>query len=1019
MPKFADYTIARLDLSLKKIKEHIYSEVAQLEITAWWSPEPVPYAEKNSGKQKKLKIGDKWGNLFDSAWFNFQGTVPPEAAGKKVVLLLDVNGELCVFDKNGSPIRGLTNISSAFDDRLGGPGKRVLQFCQRAKGGEKIDIWADAGCNDLFGILKEEGRLKQACIAVCDERVRSLYYDFEVLLDLLKTLSKETARYQQVLAALNKTAHLFGNDSLGKVEQCRGILARELKKRNGDVSLNVSAIGHAHLDLAWLWPVRESIRKAARTFSTAIELMDRYPDYIFGASQPQQYLWMKEVYPELYKKIKAKVSQGKIEPLGASWVEFDTNISGGEAIIRQLLFGKKFFKQEFDADVDFLWQPDVFGYTGSLPQILAKTGVKYFMTQKLSWSLINVFPHHSFLWQGIDGSAILTHMLPEETYNSQACPFSLNKIEKNYRDKDVSEYSLLVFGIGDGGGGPGAEHLERLSRMKNLAGLPPTKQVRVKEFFAKWRQNADQFQKWIGELYLERHQGTFTTNARNKWYNRKIELALRELEWASILDQIYNHGQYPAEQLEKIWQEVLLYQFHDILPGSSIKRVYDESVARYQKMLKKTTSLTGEKYRALANKINTSVFKKPVVVFNSLSWQRNEWQKIDGQWQQVDIPSLGYKVIENETVSASFPKMIAQTDRLENDIFKIKFHTDGSIFSIYDKQAKREILKKGEPANKPAVYLDEGDAWDFPLDYAETEPRYLKLSSADAAVDGPTATVKQIYQLGHSELLQEIALVLGSRRIEFNNKLKWREIRSMLRTSFPVDILTDEATYEIQFGNIKRSTHRNTSWDLARDEVPAQKWADLSQRDYGVALMNDSKYGYKIKDNILDLNLLRSVPYPNSNLTAGKKVKAGEPNHAYTDQFEHVFRYALYPHPGDFVAGNVARAAYEFNVPLSVFKSKSQSGELSSELSFLEIDSPAIFVESAKKAESGKDIILRLFEAYKGSVTTTLKTAFKIKKAEAVNLMEEATRNLKINSNNTVTLRFRPFEIKTVKLTFV
>ncbi|MCX7671696.1 MAG: alpha-mannosidase, partial [Anaerolineae bacterium] len=665
MPTYKPYTKSYLDMALPQIEAAIYTIVAPLEMRAWCTREPVPFDRRQSGTEKQLKIGDTWGTLFDCAWFHFTGTVPPQAAGQKVVLLLDVNGEMCIFDRNGVPVRGLTNAASTYDYRLGRPGKRVLPFLEKAQGGEPVDVWADVGCNDLFGHLPEGSAIKEAFIATCNEEVRGLYYDFEVLLDFLKVLPEDSPRYQQILTGLTDVLHLIYGGIAPNAAAARALLAPLLAQRGGDPSLQISAIGHAHMDLGWLWPIRETIRKGARTFSTAIANIEQYPDYVFGASQPQYFLWMKEHYPALWEKIKQQVAAGRIEPQGCMWVEADTNISGGEALVRQILYGRRFFRREFGVDVRYLWLPDVFGYTGSLPQILKKAGVDYFSTQKLSWSLINTFPHHSFYWQGIDGTQVLAHMLPEETYNSPAAPRSVRKIEQNYKDSGVSRHALMVFGIGDGGGGPGEEHLERLTRIKNLAGLSPVKQQWVARFLEEWQADAGRFATWAGELYLERHEGTLTTEARNKWYNRKMELALRELEWTAVIAKTVANADYPAERLAKLWQEVLLYQFHDILPGSSIKRVYDESLARYAALYEETTAHLAAADAALAASVNVGSMAQPVLVQNSLSWERTAWIAAHGRWLRVTVPPLGYGVVDAATGRTTpVEGLVAAADRL-------------------------------------------------------------------------------------------------------------------------------------------------------------------------------------------------------------------------------------------------------------------------------------------------------------------------------------------------------------------
>ncbi|MBN1250251.1 MAG: alpha-mannosidase [Anaerolineae bacterium] len=1015
MPDYKFYTKRQLEEALRLIGEAAYVEMAPLTIQAWCTREPVPFDQRQTGEARSLKVGDRWGDLFDCAWFHFTGAVPQEAAGDHVVLLLNVNGEMCVFDAAGVPVQGLTPVASGYDYSLGKPGKRVLEFADKALGGEPIDVWADAGYNDLFGNVSGDGTIQQAAVAICRDAVRDLYFDFEVLLDFLRVLDEESPRYHQILTGLTDVTHVLYGGIPETADEARAILKPLLDQAGGDPSLEISAVGHAHMDLAWLWPLRETVRKGARTFSTAVALADRYPDYIFGASQPQYFAWMKEHFPALYAKIKAKVAEGRLEPQGAMWVEADTNVSGGEALVRQVLHGKRFFKQEFGVDLDYLWLPDVFGYSASLPQILRKAGVTTFSTQKLSWSLINVFPHHSFHWEGIDGTKVLTHMLPEETYNSPAAPRSVRKIEQNYKDKGVSHHALLVFGIGDGGGGPGEEHLERLSRIKNLAGLSPVKQETAAAFFKKWRAEAARFPTWVGELYLERHEGTLTTEARNKWYNRKMELGLRGLEWRAIAANLLMGVAYPHERLTEIWREVLLYQFHDILPGSSIKRVYDESLERYAAMHAEVGALLAERETAIADSVDTSAMAAPVVVHNDLSWDRREWVRAGDRWIFAEVPAMGYAAVDAAAPAPAASDLAATTTRLENDRLTVTFGEDGTIVSLFDKGLGREILPEGAKANELVVFVDPGDAWDFPMDYAEQTPRTMALVSSEAWVDGPQAVVKQIYRLGYSELVQRITLTAGSARLDFVTDVRWRETRSMLRTRFPVDVHANAATYEIQFGHLQRPTHRNTTWDLARDEVAAHKWVDLSQRDFGVALLNDSKYGHKIKDNVIDLNLLRSAPYPGYNRLVNAEFPEGEPHEGFTDQCDHTFTYALYPHAGDAVTGGVVQAGYALNVPLRVTATSAHAGDAPLRRSLLSLDTTSVIVEAVKQAEDGEDVVVRLYEATGASVDARVSFGFPVSNVAEADLMENPLASFDV-VDGTVALSFTPFEIKTLRL---
>jgi alpha-mannosidase len=1017
MSQFQPYTRRNLPIALNAIHQSVYNIVATLGITAWRSKEPLPFSQRTNGEELHLKIGDRWGELFDCAWFCFSGRVPPEAKDHAVVLLLDVNGELCVFDDQGTPMRGLTNIASEYDKSLGMPGKKVMPMFDTSSGDENVVVWADAGCNDLFGFIQDSGVIRQAYIAILNPEIRGLYYDFEVLLDCLKVLPEKSPRYEQVTHALQVVTHMLWNGiTIELAQQARQVLAPELKLEGGDPSLNITAIGHAHMDLGWLWPIRETHRKGARTFATALANMDLYPGYKFAASQAQLFQWIKDDHPALYAKIQQKVMEGRIEPQGALWVECDTNLTGGESLVRQILYGKRFFTSEFGIDPSYVWLPDTFGYSAALPQIIQRSGMQYFSTQKLSWSLINNFPHHSFNWQGIDGSRILVHMLPEETYNSPAAPRSITKIETNYAQKGVSRNALMIFGIGDGGGGPGEEHLERLNRISNLAGFSPVSQAWTAEFFPKLASEAHQFPTWVGELYLERHQGTLTTNAANKWFNRRMEQTLRELEWTATLATLLTGTPYPASQLESIWKEVLLYQFHDILPGSSIKRVYDESLARYKALQFELEQMISQAQETIASQVQTNNMEKPYILFNSLPWQRQNWVKIDHTWHKVSVPAMGFTTIDVSRPENIIAPVLASPESLENDCLLVRFDQDGGITSLFDKKLHRELVPPGESMNQLVKYTDHGDAWDIPMDYADSTPTKLPLTASRAGIDGPRAFVEQTYKIGSSHLVQEISLTMGSPVLEFKTSLKWLEKASMLRAVFPTTIFSEEAVYEIQYGHVRRSTHQNTTWDLAKDEVPAQKWVDLSQRDYGLAILNDSKYGHRIKGNTIEISLLRSVLYPGQRVVMEGDTQPGEPDHAYTDQTDHNFRYAVYPHPGDFCASGVIQAAYEFNHPLRMKAAENHQGNYPRSHAFITINKPNIILETMKWSEDENSFVIRLYESWRAQTRVELLFGFTVQSIQEANLMEVPENNLLLDGEK-VTLDFRPFEIKTLIIT--
>jgi alpha-mannosidase len=994
-------TLTEIAGMLEKIEQSIYEPLADLSIVAWTSPEPLPFERREAGTRTEYKKGEKWGGLFDCGWFRFQGTVPPTATGNEIVLLLDLSGELLVVDDQGNPQQGLTTAASWYDFTLGKPGKKVFYPSRKLNPGDAVDVWADAGNNDLFGMLQNNGTVQEACIAAFHSDRNALYYDYWVLHDFMQQLPIGSARREKILFALWNAKQALVSFSPEDVAKARGFLARELNKKNGDVSLQFSAIGHAHLDLAWLWPVRESYRKGARTFSHILRMMERYPDFRFAASQAQLYQWMKDLYPALYTRVKKAIAEGRWDPITASWVEFDTNVPSGEALVRQLLYGKMYARKEFGIDVKSCLLPDSFGYTGALPQLLKKAGVEYLITTKTTWDRYNSYPHSTFFWAGIDGSKVLVHLPPEGTYNSPASPRVVKYAENEFQDKAVSEDALIVFGIGDGGGGPGVEHIERLLRERNLEGLPPVKMETIQQFVPRLDAAREWYHTWSGELYLACHQGTYTTQARNKRHNRLMEKGLHALEVVASTAAALNVKSYPAAALERIWKEMMLYQFHDILPGSSITRVYKETDERYPAMETEVGELLEEAVRSIVDSANTQVGPEPVGVFNTLSWKRSEWVVVPQKgWMQATVDPLGYAIVNAAVQPAPQALNIqATTERLENDKLVVEFNSDGTLRSVFDKENQREAIAPGEQANQLVVYDDRGDAWDYAWDYEYRVVGRFTLSKSEVSIDWPRAILTQHYKFGASTLSQRIILTTGSRRIDFETHADWQETGKMLRTLFPLNVQSNEVACEIQFGHIMRPTHRSSSWEKGMYEIPAHKWIDLSQRNYGVAIFKDCKYGHKASGHVIDINLLRSPVYPDP----------------VADKGAHSFTYALYPHAGDHLAGGVIQAAYEMNFPLHVVPATPHAGRLPSSFSLASTDAPNVIIESVKKAEDGNGVILRLYESHGIDVRATVCIGIPVKRASLTNLLEEEIDQVKVEAGKAV-VGLKPFEIVTLRV---
>ncbi|MEQ6120308.1 alpha-mannosidase [Reichenbachiella sp. MALMAid0571] len=1007
MRKHSTLTLSRIEAFLEKLTKAYYKSPVDFKLSYFKSAEPTTFEEQKKATYKPIAVGENWGSNFDCAWFKLTGTIPESFKGHEVVALINLGGEVCIYDHEGKAIQGLTNkrIGNEFDEA---EIKRRVYLTDKANGNEEINLLMDAGANNIMGVSElngviiADGTVNQAEMAIFDRNKWQLFLDYDLLFKFQALLEEKSRHKKTIIYALNEVINLYGDGSDENVQSCREVLAVELKKRANASAMKVSAIGHAHIDIAWLWPLRETVRKTARSFSTALKMMEEYPEYKFGASQPHLYQMVKDNHPELFERIKEAVKQGRWECQGGMWVEADCNVSGGESLVRQLLYGKKFFKEEFDQDVDNLWLPDVFGYSAALPQMLIKSGINFFMTQKISWNQFNRFPHHTFIWEGLDGTEIFSHFLCNDTYNSNCAPDNIKMFETANQDADRTEHSLLLYGVGDGGGGPDRKHIERLRRMADLEDMPKVEMEFARDFFQKIKATAKDLQKWNGELYLEYHRGTLTTQALVKKKNRKLEILIREVEF---LFSMFGMEIYPQDQLERLWKVILLNQFHDIIPGSSINRVYKECHEEYDAARLELLDLLKEgESRLLANAESHDLEgKNGLLVYNSLSWDREEIVEIPEGITKVKVPSLGYAVVHDPV--DLFADLSVTDCQLENDLIRVVLNDQGYVESIYDKEFDREILQEGQLANVFKLYEDQPityEAWDVDIYYEEIPPVLPKLVSKHVMEHGKLRASIAIKFKGEKfELDQIISLSEGSKRIDFHTTVDWNEDQKMLRVDFPVKIKSQQATFEIQYGHVKRNTHSNTSWDMAQFEVVAHKWADLSQPNYGVALINDCKYGHKIKDNIISLNLLRSPKSPD----------------AEADMHVHEFSYALFPHTGDHIEGKVVQEAYQFNFPMRVLPFSGKLGGGDSDYSGIRLSKENVIIESLKKAEYSDSLILRLYESSGIDTDLELTCAENIDKVWITNLMEEDEKVIDVQ-NDTLKLHFNPFEINTLKLKF-
>ncbi len=1009
----------KINQFIDRVETLILSDFERLTAEFARSKDPIPFEERLALSYLPVKEGDDWGQTWDSAWFHLQGQIPDRWAGHEAVAHLDFNSEALIFSPDGEPLQGLTNGSV-----FGNVTRHTFILSEQVQGGEGVDLWVEAAANSTFGINRPsdpprgdvdrhgsyQGTVNKMRIALLHRELYALLLDMRLLNNLLDVTPDTSTRYARILKGLLDASNQFQDDP-ARASICRETLAPLLAKSAHASAPTLYTVGHAHIDTGWLWPVRETIRKSARTFSNQLELLSRYPDYVFGASQPQHYQFVKENYPGLFDRIKQAVAEGKWELQGGMWVEPDCNLISGESMVRQIIHGKNFFMDEFGVDVNNCWIPDVFGYSASMPQILKRAGIDYFLTQKISWNQVNRFPHTTFRWRGIDGSEILTHFPPEDTYNSQLDPVGLIKAEEQFVEKPILDEMICLFGVGDGGGGPTAEMIERGTRQQNLEGVPKVKFAKAGQLFERLAQYQDQLAVWSGELYLEYHRGTYTTQARTKRNNRMLECRLRETEYLLSLGELED---YPIEQLDRIWKTLLINQFHDILPGSSIRWVYEvtekehlealEECARIQKDAAARILETGEDSLTIINTLNIPFAGELTIPKefstglvdesgNTIAVQRDLDGKVIAQIK-LEPQAIVTLRRRGESEAASAQESLI----LENKLIRYEFNNDGQLIDAFDKEEKKQILADDAYGNIFTLYEDRPhnfDAWEIDISYED-----MAVDNSRGRAWQPTGNgcVRQGIQfelsIGQSSIIQKVYLNHHSKALEFDTCVNWQERHRMLRTEFAVNVRSDSATFDIQYGCVRRPTHRNTSWDVARFEVAAHKYADLSDNTYGVALLNDCKYGHKIHDNIIDLNLLRSPTSPDPDADIGS----------------HQFRYVLYPHQHAFLNTDVIEQAQTLNQPPLFFPGQKANGLEPK----IKVKNPDIGLEVLKRGEKEAGWIVRMVEKRGCECSTEVEMLSPESRLQETDLMEWHDYGELLD--NTVPLMFKPFEIRTFKI---
>ncbi|MGL4760247.1 MAG: alpha-mannosidase [Sarcina sp.] len=1038
------YLLERIDKTCNEVKKHIYRN--EVEIKGY------KYIEGNYHNIDKIakapvdgwvdfKKGDLWGGRDAHGWFKCEVEVPVDFQGKTVALNFstfeegwDATNPQFILYVNGEQIQGV-DINH-----------REIILTHDAIAGEvyTVDLHAYAG------MLDDKKPTLNGKLVVIDMASRDLYFNLKVPVDVCKELDKEDKKRIDMITVLNDAINLLDlrkpktalyDDSVTVVNE---FLQEEFyEKLCGHEEVTATCVGHTHIDVAWLWTVAQTREKVSRSFSTVLKQMEEYPEYVFMSSQPQLYKFLKEDHPKVYEKVKERIAEGRWEAEGSMWLEADCNVTSGESLVRQIMHGKRFFKEEFNVENKILWLPDVFGYSAALPQILKKSDVDYFMTTKIAWNQFNKIPMDTFMWEGIDGSEVLTHFITTTgpgqdhdshftTYNGHIQPDSVMGAWRRYQNKNINDDVLISFGWGDGGGGATLEMLENARRLsKGIPGAPKVKMGTSKEYFEKLDKKVTghkKLPKWSGELYLEYHRGTYTSMARNKRDNRVCENLYTAAEKLNSLALVEGKTAYPQKNINDSWEVVLLNQFHDIIPGSSIKEVYDVTNLEYKELIENANGLVNEGANYVASKIDLK--DRSVVVSNTLGFERSDiatfeiptgienvavidedgteiaCQKVEDNkaiFFASNVPANGHKSFKVvEATTSVDPSVTLTNTNAENKFVKIKFDDKGQIISLVDKAANREILKVGAIGNEIQAFEDKPmcfDNWDIDIYYKEKEWKIDDLQNIEVVEVGAVRSTLQIERkFLDSVIVQKIYIYTDMGRVDFDTQIDWKEKDILVKAAFPVELNTKEATYEIQYGNVTRPTHNNTSWDVAGFEVCGHKWADLSEGDFGISLLNNSKYGHDIKDGNMRLTLLKSSCDPNPE--ADKEV--------------HNFIYSIYTHEGTWKEAKTTQRAYELNNPLVAVVEEAHAGEMPSNLSFVKVNAENVMIEVIKKAEDSDHLVVRMYEFHNKRTNVTMEFYKEIAEICECNLIERDLEVIEAKGNK-VDFTIKPFEIKTFK----
>ncbi|MFC9983826.1 alpha-mannosidase [Microbacterium keratanolyticum] len=955
--------------------------------------EPIAPSEGIALDYTPTEVGTMWGPAWGTTWFKVTGTIPAEWAGRRVEARIDLGFDInmtgfqceaLAYRADGTPVKSLN------------PRNQWVPIAEEAEGEETVELYLEAASNPVLldyhpFLPTQEGdiltsskdklyRTRQMDLVLFESDVLELSLDLEVLFELQAELPATSPRRMRILQAMDNALDVLDLQRITETAaDARAELVEVLSAPAEASAHRIAAIGHAHIDSAWLWPVRETIRKVARTSSSMTALLDEEPEFQYGMSSAQQYAWLKEHRPEVFERVKAAVAEGRFLPLGGMWVESDTVMPTGESLVRQFSHGQRFFEREFGIRSKGVWLPDSFGYSPALPQLMRRAGFEWFFTQKISWNQQNVFPHHTFLWEGIDGSQMFTHFPSMDTYNSQLSGMEVAKAARQFKENRLSSRSIAPVGWGDGGGGTTREMVGRARRMNDLEGSARVEWQHPDAFFDAAKAELPHPAVWVGELYLELHRGTLTSQHGTKSRHRWAEHALIEAELWAATDAVRTGAAYPQDEFDALWQQVLLHEFHDILPGTSIAWVHREAVAVLEDVIARARAISDAARQSLAGEGERELVFSPVSVAGPLA---------------LGATAAGASA-DAVTLDAADDSIV-----LQNELVRVTISAEGLIVSAIDLATGREAVAEGAAANLLQLHQDfpnMWDAWDIDKYYRNRVTDLRDVTALTSRLVDGVAEVVIERSFSESTIVQTLTLAPGGRTVRIVNTIDWRETEKLLKLAFPLDVQATHTDAETQFGYQSRVTHTNTSWEAAKFETSMHRFVLVREADFGVALVNDSIYGYDTTREVADdaittnvrLSLLRAPRFPDPD----------------TDHGVHVITVGMV------IGADVAeatRAGIELNAPATTVRGGNDVEPL------VAVEGEGIIVSGVKLADDGSgDVIVRVYESLGRRTVGSLKVGFEHREVREVTLIEDDLEGARIGSE----LKLRPFEVRTVRIT--